>query len=36
MIAHRPIDIARDKSKAIGLGKPKERENKPNGPIWQD
>ena len=26
----------RGKSKAIGLGKPKEIGNKPNGPIWQE
>ena len=36
MIARRPIGIARDKSKGIGLRKPKERENKPNGSIWQE
>ena len=35
MTAKRPIGITRGKSKVNGLGKPKERGNKPNGLTWQ-
>ena len=33
---NRPIGTTRSKSKVNGLGKLKERGNKPNGPTWQE
>ena len=36
MAANKLMGLIRDKGNVNGLGKPKERGSKPNGPTWQE